>query len=334
VPDLTYREALNQALREEMQRDENVLLIGEDIGIFEGAYKVTAGLLGEFGARRVRDTPIAEEVFVGAGIGAAMVGLRPVVEIMTINFILLAIDQIVNNAAKLHYMFGGQVACPITIRTPEGGGHQLAAQHSQSLANYFAYVPGLKVVAPATPADARGLLKASIRDDNPVVFVENLALYSTRGPVPSDEDYVVPIGKADVKRTGTDLTVVAHSRMTLLALSAAEQLANEGVSAEVVDLRSLRPLDAETVAESVRKTTRALVVEEGWPTYGVSAEVAARIQDAAFDYLDAPVRRLGGAEVPAPYAKSLERASLPDVPGIVQAALEVVGRRTAATAGR
>jgi pyruvate dehydrogenase E1 component beta subunit len=324
VPDLTYREALNQALREEMHRDDNVFLIGEDIGVFEGAYKVTAGLLAEFGERRVRDTPIAEEVFVGAGIGAAMVGLRPVVEIMTINFILLAIDQIVNNAAKLHYMFGGQVACPITIRTPEGGGHQLAAQHSQNLANYFAYVPGLKVVAPATPADAKGLLKSAIRDDSPVVFVENLALYSTRGAVPGDEDYLVPIGKAEVKREGTDLSIVAHSRMTVAALRAAEQLVAEDISAEVVDLRSLRPLDSETVAESVRKTTRALVVEEGWPSYGVSAEVAARIQQEAFDYLDAPVRRLGGAEVPAPYAKPLERVSLPDVPDIVRAARELV----------
>ncbi len=334
MPDLTYREALNQALREEMKRDDNVFLMGEDIGIFEGAYKVTAGLLAEFGPRRVRDTPIAEEGFVGAAIGAAMVGLRPVVEVMTINFILLAIDQIVNNAAKLHYMFGGQVSCPVTIRTPEGGGHQLAAQHSQNLANYFAYVPGLKVVAPATPADAKGLLKSAIRDENPVVFVENLALYSNRGPVPPGDDYLVPIGQADVKREGTDLTIVAHSRMAVAALRAADQLAAEGVSAEVVDLRSLRPLDVETIAESVRKTTRALVVEEGWPTYGVSAEVAASIQAAAFDYLDAPIRRLGGAEVPAPYAKSLERVSIPDVPDIVAAALEVVGRQAAAPAGR
>lgn len=330
MAEIAYREALNQALREEMQRDGNVFLMGEDIGVFEGAYKVTAGLLAEFGPRRVMDTPIAEEVFVGAGVGAAMVGLRPVVEIMTINFILLAMDQIVNNAAKLHCMFGGQVTCPITIRTPEGGGHQLAAQHSQNLANYFAYVPGLKVVAPSTPADAKGLLKASIRDDNPVIFVENLALYSTRGQVPSEGDYLVPIGKAEVKREGADLTIVAHSRMVHLALRAAEQLAGDGISAEVVDLRTLRPLDVETPAESVRKTSRALVVEEGWPTYGVSAEVAARLQEEAFDYLDAPIRRLGAAEVPAPYAKSLERASLPDAEGIVRVAREMVGRRVAA----
>lgn len=326
MPDLiTYREALNQALREEMRRDDNVFLMGEDIGIFDGAYKVTQGLLAEFGDRRVKDTPIAEEIFVGAGIGAAMVGLRPVVEIMTINFILVAIDQIINNAAKIHYMFGGQVNCPLTIRAPEGGGHQLAAQHSQSLANFFAYIPGLKVVAPSTPADAKGLLKAAIRDNNPVIFVENLGLYTSRGPVPT-EDYTVPIGKAEVKREGDDLTIVSHSRATVLALRAAEMLATEGISVEVVDLRSLRPLDIETPAESVRKTNRALVVEEGWPTYGISAEVTAKLQEVAFDYLDAPIRRLGGVEVPAPYSKALERASLLDVEDIVRAARQMVKR--------
>lgn len=326
MPDLiTYREALNQALREEMRRDDNVFLMGEDIGIFDGAYKVTQGLLAEFGDRRVKDTPIAEEIFVGAGIGAAMVGLRPVVEIMTINFILVAIDQIINNAAKIHYMFGGQVNCPLTIRAPEGGGHQLAAQHSQNLANFFAYIPGLKVVAPSTPADAKGLLKAAIRDNNPVIFVENLGLYTSRGPVPT-EDYTVPIGKAEVKREGDDLTIVSHSRTTVLALRAAEMLATEGISVEVVDLRSLRPLDIETPAESVRKTNRALVVEEGWPTYGISAEVTAKLQEVAFDYLDAPIRRLGGVEVPAPYSKALERASLLDVEDIVRAARQMVKR--------
>jgi pyruvate dehydrogenase E1 component beta subunit len=326
MPDqITYREALNQALREEMRRDDNVFLMGEDIGIFDGASQVTQGLLAEFGDRRVKDTPIAEEIFVGAGIGAAMVGLRPVVEIMTINFILVAIDQIINNAAKVHYMFGGQVNCPLTIRAPEGGGHQLAAQHSQNLANFFAYIPGLKVVAPSTPADAKGLLKSAIRDNNPVIFVENLGLYTSRGPVPT-EDYTVPIGKAEVKREGDDLTIVSHSRTTVLALRAAEMLATEGISVEVVDLRSLRPLDIETPAESVRKTNRALVVEEGWPTYGISAEVTAKLQEVAFDYLDAPIRRLGGVEVPAPYSKALERASLLDVEDIVRAARQMVKR--------
>ena len=329
MPQLTYREALNQALREEMKRDENVFLLGEDIGVFEGAYKVTAGLLKEFGPKRVRDCPIAEEGFVGAAVGAAMVGLRPVVEIMTINFVLVAIDMLVNHAAKLHYMFGGQVDVPLVLRTPEGGGHQLGAQHSQNLANYFAYIPGLKVVAPATPADAKGMLKTAIRDQNPVIFVENLALYNGRGEVP-EEEYLVPFGKADVKREGDDLTLISHGRATQWCLQAAERLAREGVSAEVVDLRSLRPLDYETPAESVRKTNRAIVVEEGWPSYGISAEVAARLQEVAFDYLDAPVRRIGGREVPAPYSKVLERESLPDVETIVEEALALVGRRAPA----
>lgn len=326
VAQITYREALNQALREEMQRDESVFLLGEDIGVFEGAYKVTAGLLTEFGPRRVRDCPIAEEGFVGAAVGAAMVGLRPVVEIMTINFVLVAMDMLVNHAAKLHYMFGGQVNCPMVLRTPEGGGHQLAAQHSQNLANYFAYVPGLKVVAPATPADAKGMLKTAIRDENPVIFVENLALYNIRGEVPEDE-YLVPIGRADVKREGSDLTLVSYGRGTQWCLQAAERLVREGVSAEVVDLRSLRPLDYATPAESIRKTNRALVVEEGWPSYGVSAEVAARLQEEAFDYLDAPIRRVGCKEVPAPYSKVLERESMPDVETIVEESLALVGRR-------
>lgn len=325
MPDLTYREALNGALREEMLRDPNVYLIGEDIGVFEGAYKVTQGLLKEFGPKRVKDAPIAEEVFVGAAIGSAMVGLRPVVEIMTINFSLVAIDQVVNHAAKLHYMFGGQVSCPFVLRMPEGGGHQLGAQHSQMLSNYYAYIPGLKVVAPATPADAKGLLKAAIRDENPVVFVENLGLYNARGPVPEGE-YLTPIGQAQVVREGTDLTIVGYSRATMLALAAAEKLAADGISAEVVDLRTLRPLDIDTVVQSVAKTHRALVVEEGFPTYGITAEVTARVQQLAFDELDAPIGRYGGVEVPAPYSKVLERASLPSVDGIIAAARGVVGK--------
>ncbi|MBI2939219.1 MAG: alpha-ketoacid dehydrogenase subunit beta [Chloroflexi bacterium] len=325
----TYREALNEALREEMRRDDRVLLLGEDIGVFEGAYKVTAGLLAEFGDRRVKDMPIAEAVIAGTAIGAAMLGLRPVAEMMTVNFLLLAMDMVVNHAAKLHYMFGGQTTVPLVIRTPGGGGHQLAAQHSQTLDVYFAHVPGLKVVAPATPADAKGLLKASIRDENPVIFLENLALYNTRGEVP-DGEYLVPIGKAAISRPGNDLTIVGWSRTAPMALEAANRLAAAGIDAEVIDLRSLRPADWETVAASVRKTTRAIVVEEGWLSFGPGAEVVARIQDLAFDYLDAPVQRIAGAEVPAPYAKSLERVSLPSADDIVRAAQRMLPRRRAA----
>lgn len=325
MPVLTYREALNQALREELRRDPDVFLLGEDIGTFEGAYKVTAGLLTEFGPKRVRDAPIAEEGFVGAGVGAAMVGLRPVVEIMTINFILVAVDQIVNNAAKMRHMFGGTVSIPLVVRAPGGAGHQLAAQHSQNLEVWFAHIPGLKVVSPATPADAKGMLKTAIRDDNPVMFIENLALYNTKGEVPEDE-YLTPFGRAEVKREGRDVTLVAHSRSTLFALDAAERLAKEGISAEVVDLRSLRPLDRHTVIESVKRTNRAVVIEEGWPTYGISAELAATISSEAFDYLDAPVVRVGGAEVPMPYAKSLERKAIPAVDDVVGAVYRTLGR--------
>src|SRR3954453_19107819 len=261
---VTFRQALHDTLRDEMQRDKNVILMGEEIGVFEGSYKITAGLLHEFGETRVRDTPIAEEGFVGAAIGAAMLGLRPVVEIMTINFIMLAIDQIVNHAAKIHYMFGGQSKVPMVIRTPGGGGQQLAATHSQNPEVWFAHVPGLKVVAPSTPADARGLLKAAIRDNDPVIFLENLALYNTRGEVPDDtEHYVIEIGTADVKRAGKDITILAYSRMAAVAMNVAEQLASEhGIDAEVVDIRSLRPLDRKTIVESVKKTNRAVVFEE------------------------------------------------------------------------
>lgn len=326
MPELTYREALNAALREEMQRDDRVFIMGEDIGVFEGAFKVTAGLLKEFGAKRIIDTPIAEEEIVGAGIGAAMLGLRPIVELMTINFSLLAADQIVNHAAKLRYMFGGAVKIPLVIRMPGGAGHQLAASHSQCLEVWYAHIPGLKVVAPSTPADAKGLLKTSIRDDNPIIFIENEGLYNTRGEVPNG-DGLIPIGVADVKREGSDVTIIAHSRMTLVALGAARRLEGEGISAEVVDLRSLRPLDREAVAASVRKTNRAVIVEEGWPIYGVSAEVAASIYEDAFDYLDAPVKRIGSAEVPMPYARNLEQAALPSEEKIVFAVKEVLGGR-------
>jgi len=318
---MTFRQALHDTLRDEMLRDENVLLMGEEIGVFEGSYKITAGLLQEFGEKRVRDTPIAEEGFVGAAIGAAMLGLRPVVEIMTINFIMLAIDQIVNHAAKIHYMFGGQSTVPMVIRTPGGGGQQLAATHSQNPEVWFAHVPGLKVVAPSTPANARGLLKAAIRDNDPVIFLENLALYNTRGEVPEDgPDDVIPLGTADVKRQGKDVTIIAYSRMAAVAMNVAEQLANDyGIDAEVVDLRSLRPLDRNTIIASVKKTNRAVVFEEDWRSYGIGAEVAATIQEYAFDYLDAPVRRIAAAEVALPYSKVMELSALPTAQHLVDA---------------
>ncbi|MDX6593486.1 MAG: pyruvate dehydrogenase component beta subunit [Gaiellales bacterium] len=311
MADVTYREALRRALDEELERDPDVFLMGEEIGRFEGSYKVTAGLWKKYGAKRVRETPISEEGFVGAGIGAAMLGLRPVVEIMTINFILVAMDQIVNHAAKIHYMFGGTVKVPMVIRAPGGAGAQLTAQHSQSLEAWFAGVPGLKVVAPATPADAYGMLKTAIRDEDPVLFYENLVMYNVTGELPADPEALVPFGEAKVVREGTDLTIVAHSYTVQRALRVADSLSRDGVEVEVVDLRSLRPLDAETVAESVRKTNRALVAEEGWSTYGVGAELAARIHFLCFDDLDYPVERVGGAEVPMPYSKPLELAALP-----------------------
>ncbi|HZR00596.1 MAG TPA: alpha-ketoacid dehydrogenase subunit beta [Chloroflexota bacterium] len=326
MPVMTYREALNTCLREEMRRDDKVFLLGEDIGKFDGAYAVTQGLLREFGPKRVRDTPIAEEAIAGCAIGAAMLGLRPVVEFMTINFILLAIDQIVNNAAKMRYMFGGEVKLPMVIRTPAGSGGQLSAQHSQSMEGWFANVPGMKVVAPSTPADARAMLKTAIRGDDPVLFLENLHLYNARGEVPTEEQ-LVPFGQARVAREGRDVTLVAHSRMTPLALQVAEKLASDGVQAEVVDLRSLRPLDRETLVRSVEKTTRAVVLEEDWPTFGVGAEIAATIQEHAFDWLDAPVLRVGLAEVPMPYSKVLEQAAIPDADRVIKAVRRTLERR-------
>ena len=309
---MTYRQALHDTLREELLRDENVYLMGEEIGVFEGSYKITAGLLAEFGPKRVVDTPISEEGFVGAAIGAAMLGLRPIVEIMTINFSILALDQLVNHGAKIYGMFGGQTPVPMVLRTPGGGGQQLAATHSQNLEVWYAHVPGFKVVAPASPADARGMLRSAVRDDDPVIFVENLALYNAKGEVP-DGDYTTEFGRAAVTKEGGDLTIVAYSRMAKIALDLANRLEDEeGISAEVVDLRSLRPLDRETVVASVRKTNRAVVMEEDWLSYGVGAEVAATIQEGAFDYLDAPVRRVAAAEVPLPYAKPLELAALPN----------------------
>jgi pyruvate dehydrogenase E1 component beta subunit len=328
---VTYRQALHDTLREEMQRDQSVVLLGEEIGKFEGSYKITAGLLKEFGPERVMDTPIAEEGFVGAAIGAAMLGLRPVVEIMTVNFSLLAMDQIVNHAAKIHYMFGGQARVPMVLRTPEGGGQQLAATHSQNFSSWYAYIPGLKVVAPATPADARGLLKSSIRDDDPVIFLENLALYNTKGEVPdmgqqdgqdgaNGEERLVPIGTAAVMRQGNDLTLISYSRMSVVALEVARRLEqDQGISCEVIDVRSLRPLDRTTIIESVKKTSRAVIIEEDWYSYGVGAELSATIHEGAFDYLDAPVRRVAQAEVPLPYAKVMEQAALPKAQSLVEA---------------
>jgi pyruvate dehydrogenase E1 component beta subunit len=323
---MTYREALRAAMREELERDERVFIMGEEVGVFEGSYKVTAGLLAEFGEDRVRDTPISEEGFVGAAVGAAMAGQRPIVEIMTLNFVLVAMDQVINHAAKIRYMFGGEAGCPMVLRTPNGAGNQLTAQHSQSFDQWFASTPGLKVVSPATPADAKGLLKAAIRDDDPVMVIENLPIYKQKGEVPDDAEYLTPIGRARVAREGSDLTIVSHSYATVRALHVAEQLAErDEVECEVIDLRSLRPLDMETVAGSVGKTNRVLCVEEGWPTYGVTAEIAARVQYACFDDLDAPVERVGMAEVPMPYAKNLERAALPNEDKVASAARSMLG---------
>jgi pyruvate dehydrogenase E1 component beta subunit len=322
---LTYRDALNQALREEMQRDPSVFLMGEEVGVYQGAYKVSRGLLDEFGPMRVVDTPITELGFAGVGVGAAMVGLRPVIEFMTWNFALLAIDQLVNSAAKMRYMSGGQVGVPAVFRGPGGAALQLGAQHSQAFESYYAHVPGLKVVMPATPADAKGLLKSAIRDDNPVVFIEGEMLYNVKGEVPEGE-HVVPVGQADVKRAGADLTIVCHSKTVAVALKAAEQLAAEEVEAEVLDLRTIRPLDTETLLRSVAKTHRCVVAEEGWPFAGVGAEVVDTVQREAFDELDAPVLRVTGADVPMPYNKHLEKAAKVDPAKIVAAAHSVLYR--------
>jgi pyruvate dehydrogenase E1 component beta subunit len=327
MAEITYRQALHDTLREELLRDENVFLIGEEIGIFEGSYKITAGLLKEFGSKRVVDTPICENGFVGMATGAAMLGLRPVVEIMTINFIVLAMDEIVNHAAKIHYMFGGQCPVPMVIRTPGGGGQQLSATHSQSLEVWFAHVPGLKVVAPSNPADAKGLLRASIRDNNPVIFLENLALYNTKGEVPAGE-YVEPIGKAKIAKEGTDLTVISYSRMAAIALDVARRLEQEKkLNIEVVDVRSLRPLDHTTIINSVKKTNRAIIFEEDWRSFGVGAEIAATLQEEAFDYLDAPIKRVASLEVPLPYSKPLEIAALTGAKQLIEAINQLTPRR-------
>jgi pyruvate dehydrogenase E1 component beta subunit len=320
---VTYRDALNQALREEMERDPDVFLMGEEVGVYQGAYKVSRGLLEEFGPMRVVDTPITELGFAGVGVGAAMVGLRPVIEFMTWNFALLAIDQLINSAAKMRYMSGGQVGVPAVFRGPGGAALQLGAQHSQAFESYYAHMPGLKVVTPATPADAKGLLKSAIRDDNPVVFMEGEMLYNLKGEVPEGE-HLVPLGQAEVKRAGSHATVVCHSKTVSVALKAAEQLAGEGIEAEVVDLRTIRPLDTETILASVAKTNRRVVAEEGWPFAGVGAQVVDTIQREAFDALDAPILRVTGADVPMPYNKHLERAAQVDPAKVADAVKQVL----------
>src|ERR1700674_3693203 len=307
---VSYREALTQAMREELKRDPDVFLIGEDIGLFEGSFKVTRGLLGEFGPQRVIDTPISEAGFVGLGIGAAMAGLRPVVELMTVNFAILAMDQIVNNAAKIRYMFGGQVSVPLVIRMPGGAGHQLGAQHSHSLEAWFTHVPGLKVACPSTPYDAKALLKTAIRDDDPVIFLESEGLYAKKGPI-GGPDELVPFGEAAVRRTGQHCTIIAVSRMVWIALAAADILAADGIECDIVDPRTTRPLDMNTIADSVRRTSHCVVVDEGWPECGLAANVAAHVYEECFDWLDAPVQRVNAADAPMPYARNLEQAALP-----------------------
>lgn len=316
---MTYREALRQALIEELDRDPNVFLLGEDIGRYQGTFRVTQGLFEKYGAKRVLDTPIVEPSIVGLATGAAMVGLRPVVEMMTMSFSILAMDQIINHTAKIHYMTGGRVTVPIVIRGPGGAANQLSAQHSHSLEGWYAHVPGLKVVAPAIAEDAYGMLKTAIRDDNPVIFIENPGLYAIKGEVPDDPNYTVPFGVARIAREGKDLTLVAYSRMVHVCLEAAEQLSKEGMEAEVIDLRSLLPLDTKTIYDSVQKTHRAIVVYEDWRSGGFGAEIAARIGEDCFDDLDAQVMRVGGLNVPMPYARNLELECIPNAQDVIEA---------------
>jgi pyruvate dehydrogenase E1 component beta subunit len=316
---MTMRDALNQALREELARDGSVFLMGEEVAEYQGAYKVTRGLLDEFGPKRVIDTPITELAFTGLGVGAAMVGLRPIVEFMTFNFSILATDQIINSAAKMLYMSGGQFKIPIVFRGPGGSAYQVSSQHSQAIESWYAYFPGLKVVMPSTAADAKGLLKSAIRDDDPVIFIEQERMYGMKGEVPEDENFTIPLGVAEVKREGTDATIVARSLMVPVALKAAEELAKDGLSCEVIDPRTIRPLDIDTIVESVKKTNRVVIAEESHPFAGVGAEISAEINERAFDYLDAPVKRVSGVDVPMPYAKNLERLAIPDVEEVMAA---------------
>jgi pyruvate dehydrogenase E1 component beta subunit len=320
---ITMREAISQALWEEMEADPSVFILGEEVGVWGGSYAVTKGFFDHFGPERVRDTPIAEAAIIGAAIGAAMVGQRPVAELMTINFAFSSFDHIVNEAAKLHYMFGGQFTVPMVIRTVGGGGRQLGATHSQTPDAIFAHFPGLKVVAPGTPADAKGLLKAAIRSNDPVLFIEHATMYQTRGEVP-EGDYVIPIGKSTIQRPGKDVTIVTYSKGLEISMKAAEELAKEGIELEIVDLRSLRPLDMDPVIESFKKTNRAVVVEEGWKSYGVGSEVSARIYEQAFDYVDAPIKRVAQDEVPLPYNSTLEQEALPQVKDVIAAVKEVL----------
>jgi pyruvate dehydrogenase E1 component beta subunit len=321
---MTYRDALNQALREELKRDESVFLMGEEVAEYNGAYKVSRGLLEEFGPKRIVDTPITELGFAGVGVGAAMAGLRPIIEFMTWNFALLAIDEIVNAAAKMSYMSNGQYPMPMVFRGPNGAALQLAAQHSQAWDSWYAHIPGLKVVSPGTPADAKGLLKAAIRDDNPVIVLEGEMLYNTKGEVDEDPDLIVPIGKAELKREGGDCTIVTFGKMVLVALQAADQLAKQGVNVDVLDLRTVRPMDVEAIAASVTKTNRAVVVEEGWEVCGIGAQVVDYIQRECFDDLDAPVVRVHQADVPMPYAKNLEKLAKPDAAKTIAAVKRVM----------
>ena len=322
---ITYRDALREAIREEMLRDERVFLMGEDIAGYGGTYAVSKGLFEEFGEKRVRDTPLAEEVITGAAIGAALNGLRPILEIMTINFSLLATDMIINNAAKFRYMFGGQPAIPLVIRMPGGGGAQRGAQHSQMLETLYAHIPGLKVVMPATPYDAKGMLKSAVRDPDPVIFIEHELLYNVKGEVPDEGvEYTVPLNRAEVKREGSHVTIISFSRVFHLAMQAAEDLAKEGIEAEVIDLRSVRPIDIDLLVDSVKKTNRVVIAEEGWKYYGTGQGLSALIYEFAFDYLDAPIQHVTGADVPMPYSKPLERAALPNKGDIVNAVKAIV----------
>jgi pyruvate dehydrogenase E1 component beta subunit len=320
---ITMREAISQALWEEMERDPKVFIMGEEVGLWGGTYAVTKGFYDHFGPDRVKDTPISETAIIGGAIGAALAGTRPVAELMTINFAFVAMDHIVNEAAKLHYMFGGQMVLPLVIRAVGGGGRQLGATHSQTPDAIFAHFPGLKVVAPGTPADAKGLLKAAIRSNDPVLFIEHATLYQVRGEVP-DGDYVVPIGKSTVQRPGKDVTIVTYSKMLDVSMKAAEKLKEENIDVEIVDLRSLRPLDMDPVLESFKKTNRAVIVEEGWKSFGVGAEVSARIYEEAFDYVDAPIKRVAQKEVPLPYNRDLEQLALPQVEDVIKAVKEVL----------
>jgi pyruvate dehydrogenase E1 component beta subunit len=326
MPEITYRDALNQALSEEMERDDSVFLMGEEVAEYDGAYKVSKGLLEKFGDLRVVDSPISELGFAGLGVGAAMVGLRPIIEFMTFNFSILALDQVLHSAAKMLYMTGGQINIPMVFRGPTGAALQLAAQHSQAAETWYVHAPGIKLVTPGTPADAKGLLKAAIRDDDPVVFMEGELLYNVRGEVPEGE-HIVPLGLADLKREGSDVSIITHGKMVHLALQAAKRLEKDGIEADVLDLRSLRPLDVESILATVRKTNRAIYLEEGWPYAGIGAQIAATIQEEAFDDLDAPILRVTQADVPMPYAKNLEQLAKPNVQRVVDACRRVLYRK-------